>query len=115
MAEGIALGDQQLGQDDIDALLNQNNNVQEETEEVSTAPADKPVLRTKKRSHEAVKSLSADLYNKAFLQRDDGVKVIWNASTVFPMTSGLSLKIQGAEYISLGVLHNKHLVVGLKN
>jgi hypothetical protein len=123
-----------LGQDDIDALLAQTEKTtdpekpaedaltaplkQQEksdlSDEFSDGPATKKGRKSIRRSNEKAKEMSVQLYQKAILQRDAGIKVIWNASGVLPMAEGLRMKIKGIEYVSMGVLHDRHLVVGDK-
>jgi len=132
--EGTSTEDNILSQEDIDALLEQADKIKEleesptgdadqlhfQDDETEIAPDTPAELRPKPRDESGrssdadVKVMLFDLYNQAFLRRDEGVKVIWNASAVFPMTSGLSIKIQEMEYVSLGVLNEDHLIVGGK-
>ena len=95
-----------LGQDDLSALLDQDGNVSESIE--------KPIIKPENKSDGEANDILTRLYNRAYLKRDEDVKIIWNASGVIPMNSGLSMEIEGIEYISLGVLHENHLVVGYK-
>ncbi|MFC1823485.1 hypothetical protein ACFL9T_12315 [Thermodesulfobacteriota bacterium] len=127
--------DQMLGQDDIDALLAQSDKTDEgeassedqseapeeeqklpaETEEPLEQPSLKTAAKSIRKSNSEVRAMTTQLFNKAFLQRDDGVKVIWNALGVIPMNAGVNMKIQGMEYVTMGILHQKHLVVGVKD
>jgi len=99
-----------LAQDDIDALFNQDGESEENEESF-----EKPLMAFEKKPEMAVvedaAALSSQLYQMAALKRDENVKVIWNASGTLPMNSGFSMKIEGIAYTSLGVLHDKHLVV----
>ncbi len=99
-----------LAQDDIDALFNQDGESQEPEE-----PPEKPFMTSGKKPEmdvvEDAAALSSQLYHMAALKRDENVKVIWNASGTLPMNSGFSMEIEGIAYTSLGVLHDKHLVV----
>ena len=101
---------QVLAQDDIDDLFAQDGE-SEETEE----PFEKPLMAFEKEPEmdlvEDAAALSSQLYHMAALKRDENVKVIWNASGTLPMNSGFSMEIEGIAYTSLGVLHDKHLVV----
>ena len=109
--------DKLLAQDDIDALLGEAGvEGSYETDEIDIikpqpVAKNKPVIRFAKRSDDEVKSLINFLQNKALLQREDDVKVIWNAIGSIPMASGLDIRIQEMEYVSLGVLRESHLVV----
>ena len=67
-----------------------------------------------KRSDNEVKDLMSMLRNKAFLERESDVNVIWNAQGNVPMVSGSHMKIQDLEYVTLGVLYENHLVVQYK-
>ncbi len=103
-----------LAQDDIDALLNEaglDGGYDEDAEE-APAPEAEPVFVQKERSAKDVVGILADLYCKASLKREKGVQVIWNAMGVLPMNAGMSMKIQGKDYMSLGVLNKNHLIVG---
>ena len=115
--DNMTTSDKLLAQDDIDALLGEAgiegdyDSKKNKREEVYKAPKKKPVVRFAKRSNEEVKDTVFLLYNKAYLKRDDDVKVIWNALGTLPMVSGSTLKIQDSSYVSLGILHENHLVV----
>ena len=102
-----------LGQDDIDALIAQADNKQE-PDGLPGKPLIKSTRRFEQKSDEDVRIMSVQLYNSGFLVRDKGVKVIWNALGTLPMNSGININIQGVEYISLGILHVKNLVVRYK-
>lgn len=115
--EAMTTDDKLLAQDDIDALLGEAGiEGSYETDEIDIIKPppiakNKPVIRFAKRSDDEVKSLINFLQNKALLQREDDVKVIWNAIGSIPMASGLDIRIQEMEYVSLGVLRESHLVV----
>jgi len=115
--EGMTTEDKLLAQDDIDALLGEAGI---EGSYETKGPAEKirldlsgktPALRFGKRSDDDVRFTISVLRNKAFLAREDDVKVIWNASGTIPMASGFNINIHDREYVSLGVLHENHLVV----
>jgi len=115
--EGMTTNDKLLPQDDIDALLGEAgveesyNSEEREKPNLPTALKKKPVIRFAKRSDDEVKFAFSLLRNKAFLEREDDVKVIWNAQGNIPMVTGLNMKIQDIEYVTLGILHDSHLVV----
>lgn len=115
--ESMTTDDKLLAQDDIDALLGEagieGNYEANETSIIKPQQGtkNKPVIRFTKRSDDEVLGLIHFLKNKALLQREEDVKVIWNALGSIPMASGLDIKIQEMEYVSLGVLRESHLVV----
>jgi hypothetical protein len=113
--EGMTTEDKLLAQDDIDALLGEAGiEGNYETKELTHRPhpsTTTPSVRSGKISNDDVRLTISLLRNKAFLERGDDVKVIWNASGTIPLASGFNLNIQEMEYISLGVLHENHLVV----
>jgi hypothetical protein len=115
--EGMTTEDRLLAQDDIDALLGEagiegnyetNDPIEKTRKDTYTKT---PSLKFGKRSDDDVRFTISILRNKAFLVREEDVKVIWNASGTIPMASGFNINIQEREYISLGVLHENHLVV----
>jgi hypothetical protein len=115
--EGMTTEDRLLAQDDIDALLGEAGiegkyETKEEPQKTQVhVPKKTPSVRFTNISDDDVRITMSILRNKAFLQREDDVKVIWNASGTIPMASGFSLNIQERDYVSLGVLHENHLVV----
>ena len=115
--EAMTTDDKLLAQDDIDALLGEagieGNYETDETSTIKTPqePKERPVIRFAKRSEDEVKSMIYFLRNKALLEREDNIKVIWNAAGTIPMASGFNINIQDMEYVSLGVLRENHLVV----
>ena len=115
--DGITTSDKLLAQDDIDALLGEagieGSYESEKPIKRNIPPAlrKKPVIRFAKRSDDEVKLTMSQLRNKAFLEREEDVKVIWNAQGNIPMISGAAMKIQDMDCISLGTLHDTHLVV----
>jgi len=113
--EGMTTNEKLLSQDDVDAILTQSGleGGYDQNDEKNSHPAEqKKIVATKQRSKDEAKALSYSLYNKAFLEREEGVSVIWNAAEVMPMEAGLNVKIQGRDYLTLGVLNEKHLIVG---
>ena len=118
--EGSATSDKLLAQDDIDALLGQagleGNYTSEKPgmQEDSPLPKKKSIIKFVKRTDDEVKDLMTMLRNKAFLERESDVNVIWNAQGNVPMVSGSHMKIQDLEYVTLGVLYENHLVVQYK-
>jgi len=113
--DGMTTEDKLLGQDDIDALLGEagieGNYETKETAQKPHQAAKAPPIRFGRLNNDDARLAITLLRNKAFLERGDDVKVIWNASGTIPMASGFNLNIQETEYISLGVLHENHLVV----
>jgi len=115
--EGMTTDDKLLAQDDIDALLGEagiegNYETKGHQESPRQAPRQKAQsIRFIKRSDDDVRFTMSVLRNKAFLEREDNVKVIWNASGTIPMASGFNINIQEREYVTLGILHENHLVV----
>lgn len=115
--EGMTTDDKLLAQDDIDALLGEagiegNYETKGPQEVTRQAPRQKAQsIRFIKRSDDDVRFTMSVLRNKAFLEREDNVKVIWNASGTIPMASGFNINIQEREYVTLGILHENHLVV----
>ncbi|MFC1820022.1 hypothetical protein ACFLZG_02920 [Thermodesulfobacteriota bacterium] len=115
--EGMTTEDKLLAQDDIDALLGEAG-IEGSYESDNTAEPERPqlskektIIKFAKRSDNEAKVTMTLLRNKAFLEREDDVKVIWNALGTIPMVTGINMKIQDMEYVSLGVLHENHLVV----
>ena len=105
-----------LAQDDIDALLGEagiegNYETDIPTKEPFHTPKKKSNIRFAKRKKEEIENIMGVLYNMAFLERESDVQVIWNALGTVPLASGVNMKIQGMEYVSLGVLRENHLVV----
>jgi hypothetical protein len=115
--EGMTTEDRLLAQDDIDALLGEAGieGKYETKEELQKSqvnvPKKTPSVRFTRISDDDARFTISMLRNKAFLEREDDVKVIWNASGTIPMASGFSINIQDRDYVSLGILHENHLVV----
>ena len=112
--EGGATSSDFLGQDDIDALFSHADKGEEPDESLPEKHVLDTLDKSKRKSDEEVRAMSVQLYNRGYLTREKDVKVIWNASGTLPMNSGIVITIQGTEYISLGILHEKHLVVRYK-
>ncbi len=112
-AQVMVSGDEILSQDDVDALLEGAGG---ETEEAAPAGENdggkKIVTANNGRSDEEARYLLASLCKKAIVPREKGVRVIWNAQGLFPLTAGYQMEIQGSKYVSLGSLGEAHLVVG---
>ena len=106
-----------LAQDDIDALLGEAglegnyNSVETKQEILPKTVKKKPIVRFSKKSDLQVQGAISVLRNKALIERDDDVKVIWNALGTIPMVTGYIMKIQEVDYESLGILYDNHLVV----
>jgi hypothetical protein len=115
--EGMTTEDKLLGQDDIDALLGEagiegSYEAKGSQEKPHNDPYGKTsYLKREKRSDDDARFTISFLRNKAFLVRENDVKVIWNASGTISMATGFNITIQDREYISLGILHENHLVV----
>ena len=71
---------------------------------------DSPIRFSQKSLAEASETLES-LFKKTFLERDDELKVIWNALGSIPTVMEQKMNIQGIEYVSVGILHENHLVV----
>ncbi|MBW1721965.1 MAG: hypothetical protein JRH13_08860 [Deltaproteobacteria bacterium] len=114
--ESMTTKEKILSQDDVDAILAQSGiegDYESKPEAEEPSQVDKKVFTTKGRSDEEVRTLSYQLFNKAFLERgEEEVSVIWNAAFVMPMETGLNIKIGGKDYITIGTLNEKHLIVG---
>lgn len=112
--DGMITKGKLLSQDDVDAILTQSGLEGDYDSKDSSVPAhdEKRFLKNRRRTQEEADSLSCQLYNKAFLEREEGVSVIWNAAGAMPIDCGQSVKIQGKEYLILGVLQERHLIVG---
>lgn len=113
--EGMTTDNKLLAQDDIDALLGEAGleggyEAEKSENEKNQVKKSSPVRFSSTTDNE-VREILTSLFNKAFLEREDDIKVIWNASGVIPLATGLNVKIQGIDYASLGVIHDKHLVV----
>ena len=110
-------GDEQLlAQDDIDALLGEagldggyDENKKEDLP--PPLPSKQSSIKYAKISDKAVQDILYILHTKAYLEREDDVRIIWNASGTISMSAGMSMKIQDTDYTSLGVLFKSHLVV----
>ncbi len=121
--EGMTTDDKLLAQDDIDALLGEAGleggyDTDEPDNNIKPVPRkneSNSVVRFSNVSDDDVHETMAMLYAKALLERDEDVKVIWNATGTIPMATGFSMNIQEMEFESLGVLKDSHLVVKQKN
>ena len=114
--ESVKTDGKLLAQDDIDALLGEaglEENFKSEDTNISSPkePEKKTNIINARRTQEKIKELMNILYGIAFLEREDDVRVIWNASETLPLVPGLNMKIQGIDYVSTGILHEKNLVV----
>lgn len=108
-----------LAQDDIDTLLGEagvEGNYDSEALKAKPArsSAKKSKVRFTKRTKQDITDILGILHDMAFLEREEDVHIIWNAAGKIPLTTGLDMKIQGIEYVSLGVLRENHLVVKYK-
>lgn len=116
--EGMTTDDKLLAQDDIDALLGEAGleggyNSGKETAEAAApkGPVNKSIVRYTNVTDNEVHETMSLLLAKALLERDEDVKVIWNAVGTIPMAAGFNMRIQETEFESLGVLKENHLVV----
>lgn len=113
--DGMTTDDRLLAQNDIDALLGEagieGNYETKAPSSHESPPKNSPSIRFLKRTDEDAKSTISLLHDMAFIEREETVKVIWNALGTISMTSGFNINIQDREYISLGVLHKNHLIV----
>ena len=113
----MVANDQILSQEDVDALLagaQAGSESPEETPPPGPANADRRLITAGAgRSESEARGILASLCRRALVERDDGVRIIWNAMDLFPLSSGYNMEIQGQRYVSLGSIGNAHLVVGL--
>jgi len=114
----MVAGNDILSQEDVDALLEgADAGAGSDGAPVSAAPEEshekRSVTASGGRTDAEARELLSGLCRRAMIQRDRGVRVIWNAVGLFPLTPGYDMEIQGRNYITLGVLSNAHLVVGL--
>ena len=115
--EGVTAESKNPGKEDVDALdvhsepeggdeevpATEAQGGQESASE--TAPARAPL------SDAEVQALSGDLYSKAIFKREEGACVIWNASGTLSLRPGSRMKIEGKDYETQSVIHEKHLVM----
>lgn len=108
-----------LSQDDVDALLAGAGSDEEPEGKAAASgpltkegPERKMVMANVKRSDAEAKSILERLCRSAFVPRDEGVRIIWNAHGLFPLASGYDMEIQGRRYVSLGPFGDAHLVIG---
>lgn len=117
--EGMTTGDKLLAQDDIDALLGQaglegSYNSDKKAEPPPKAHVNKSAVRFSNVTEDEVHNTISILLSKALLDRDEDLKIIWNAMGTIPMATGFNMVIENIEYESLGVLKENHLVVKQK-
>ncbi|MFP3929288.1 MAG: hypothetical protein ACLFUP_10310 [Desulfobacteraceae bacterium] len=106
-------GDEILSQSDVDALLEGANTETDEAAPSAEAEGGKKTITAgRSRTDEEVKDLLASLCRKAFVPREKGVRVIWNAHGSIPLAPGYKMEIQGRKYVALGPFGDAHLVVG---
>jgi hypothetical protein len=111
----MAKDNQILSQEDVDALLAGAADDQGSPAEAAgrvSEPKSRAVPGNVMRSESEAREILAHLCRSACVPRDKGVSIIWNASGLFPLTSGYSMEIQGKTYVSLGPFGHEHLVVG---
>jgi hypothetical protein len=116
--DGMTTDSKLLAQDDIDALLGEagleGGYETDKSKNGKNQTKKRSPVRFSSTTDNEVREILTSLFNKAFLEREDDIKVIWNASGVIPMATGLNVKIQGIDYASLGIIHDKHLVVKIE-
>ena len=108
--DGMTTKAKMLSQDDIDSILTQDGDTHEGEEENRPGLQNRPPPASTI-SDEAFQGILEELQNRASLDREPGVTVIWNAQGTFPMASGIKMNINGVDYVSLGVLFDQHLVL----
>ena len=112
----MVTNDEILSQDDVDALLAGAGSGGDEPEAEAAAPEQGPerklVTANVRRSEAEARDILARLCRSAFVPRDKGVRIIWNAGGLFPLTAGYNMEIQGRRYVSLGPFGRTHLVIG---
>ena len=114
--EGMTTDAKLLAQDDIDTLLGEagleGSYDEERKKKQAPAPGKKASsVRFTKKTDLDVKGTMEQLYSRALLERDEDVKVIWNAAGTIPMLTGSNMKIHDSDYVTLGTLYENHLVV----
>ena len=111
--------DKLLAQDDIDTLLGEAGleGGYDSKKEVEAPPkrVNKSIVKYSNVTDNEVHETMSVLLVKALLERDNDVKVIWNAGGTIPMGAGFNMNIQNMEFESLGVLKESHLVVKQKS
>jgi hypothetical protein len=112
--------DKLLAQDDIDALLGEAG-IEGDYDSKKGIDAQqkrsiiKSIVKFSNVTDDEVNETISFLLAKALLEREDDVKVIWNAGGTIPMAAGFRMNIQNMEFESLGVLKDHHLVVKQKS
>ena len=87
----------------------------EEFEESELEKTPPPIIDPIQRTEEDVENTMAQVYARAILKREEGVRVIWNVLGILPLVSGINIQIEGKDFLSLGVLQGKHLIVTPKD
>ena len=118
--EGKTTDDKLLPQDDIDTLLGEAGleggyDSENEVEASPKRPANDSIVKYSNITDDDVYQTMSVLLAKALLERDNDVKVIWNAGGTLPMTTGFNMNIQDMEFESLGVIKEHHLLVKQKS
>jgi hypothetical protein len=112
----MVTNDEILSQDDVDALLAGAASGGDEPAAEPAASVQEPerklVTAQVKRSEAEAREILTRLCRSAFVPRDRGVRIIWNAGDLFPLTPGYNMEIQGRKYVSLGPFGQAHLVIG---
>ena len=109
-----------LAQDDIDVLLGEagiegDYDSKKGIEIQQNRPIINSIVKFSNVTDDEVHETFALLLSKALLERDDNVKVIWNAGGTIPMAAGFHMNIQNMEFESLGALKDNHLMVKQKS
>ena len=112
--------DKLLAQDDIDVLLGEagvegDYDSKKENDVQQKRSVRNSIVKFSDVTDSEVHETISLLLTKALLERDDDVKVIWNAGGTIPMAAGFHINIQNMEFESLGVLKDNHLVVKQKS
>lgn len=115
--KGMTVADQLLAQEDVDAILTQAGLEGDYGSEGIKGKilAHKRTGTPRTRSDAEVKAITSALFRRTLLERNQRVAVIWNAAGVMSLDSGMGIKIQGIDCVTLGVLHERHLVIEYAN
>ena len=117
--EGMTTEDKLLAQNDIDTLLGEAGFecgyiTKNEFDTVPKRSTKNSIVKFSNVTDDEVYETMYVLLTRALLERDDHVKIIWNAGGTIPMAIGVIMNIQDIEFESLGVFKKNHLVVKQK-